>query len=169
MNPIRRLRRSSGLTQAELADLARTSQPAIAAYEAGRKSPSLSTLRRLAEAAGVELVIDFQPPLTREERRSLALHRALARKLEENPAEVIGRARSVLATMQSRHPGASRHLAIWEQLLDGPHEELAEVMLDHGSLARELRHVTPFGGVLSARERAEVYGAFREAERGEGA
>jgi hypothetical protein len=31
--------------------------------------------------------------------------------------------------------------------------------------ARELRHVTPFAGVLTARERAEVYRTFARSER----
>ena len=49
MNAIRLLRDLGNLTQAELAEAAGTSQPTIAAYEAGRKSPTLRTLRRLAE------------------------------------------------------------------------------------------------------------------------
>jgi hypothetical protein len=40
------------------------------------------------------------------------------------------------------------------------------LLTDHDPWARELRHVTPFGGVLSAAERAEVYRAFaRDAKR----
>lgn len=165
MNTVRRLRRDAGLTQAELADRAGTSQPAIAAYEAGRKSPSLATLRRLADAAGLEVVVDFQRPLTREELRSLALHEAIARKVDEAPAEAVAQAWVVLRRMQAANPGASRLLDIWERLLEGPPGELAAVLLDRGPLARELRHVTPFAGILSAKERAQVYRAFRAREQ----
>lgn len=165
MNTVRRLRRDAGLTQAELADRAGTSQPAIAAYEAGRKSPSLATLRRLAGAAGLEVVVDFQRPLTREELRSLALHEAIAGKLDETPAEVVAQARIVLRRMQVGNPDASRLLGVWERLLEGPPGELATVLLDRGPLARELRHTTPFAGVLSAKERAEVYRAFQASEQ----
>jgi predicted nucleotidyltransferase/DNA-binding XRE family transcriptional regulator len=48
---------TSGLTQAELAARAGTSQAAIARYESDRVSPSVSTLERVLRAAGVELVI----------------------------------------------------------------------------------------------------------------
>lgn len=160
-----RLRGESGLTQAELADRAGTSQPTIAAYEAGRKSPSVATLERLATAAGRELAIDFPRAMTREERRSLALHGAIARRLDENPTSVIDQARRVLRKMRALHPGASRLLDIWGRLLDGPPEHLAQVLRDRSPLARELRHVTPFAGVLSAEERADVYRAFRESEQ----
>lgn len=165
MDTVRRLRSESGLTQTELAERARTSQPAIAAYETGRKSPTLATLERLASAAGRELAIGFHPPMTREERRSLALHEAIARKLRENPAAVVGQAWVVLERMRARHPGAARLLDIWAGLLDGPHEHLVDVLCDSAPLARELRHVTPFAGVLSAKERADTYRAFRESEQ----
>lgn len=117
----------------------------------GGRRPSLATLRRLARAAGLEVVVDFQRPLTREERRSLALHEAIARRLDADPTAVVARARVVLGRMQAAHPGASRLLEIWGRLLEGPHEDLTAVLLDRGPLARELRHVTPFAAILSAR------------------
>ncbi len=45
----------AGLTQAELARRAGTVQSAIAAYEAGRRQPTLPTLYRLLAAAGFDL------------------------------------------------------------------------------------------------------------------
>ena len=50
-----RVRKRAGLTQAELARRAGTSQPVISAYEHGRRDPSIETLRRLVRAAGAEL------------------------------------------------------------------------------------------------------------------
>lgn len=38
------------------------------------------------------------------------------------------------------------------------------VLADPSEWARELRHVSPFGGVLSARERLAVYRAFAREE-----
>ena len=52
MNLAARLRRSTGLTQAALAELAGTSQPTIAAFES-RSVQSLRTIERLASAAGL--------------------------------------------------------------------------------------------------------------------
>lgn len=55
---LRDARLSAGLTQGELAERARTSQPAVAAYESGRRTPVLSTLSRLLAACGREVVLD---------------------------------------------------------------------------------------------------------------
>jgi transcriptional regulator with XRE-family HTH domain len=52
---LRDARRRSGLTQAELARRAGTSQATISAYEHGRKEPSVETLGRLLAACGVRL------------------------------------------------------------------------------------------------------------------
>jgi transcriptional regulator with XRE-family HTH domain len=52
---ITRARRRAGLTQAELARRAGTSQPVISAYEHGRRDPGVETLRRLVRATGAEL------------------------------------------------------------------------------------------------------------------
>jgi predicted nucleotidyltransferase/DNA-binding XRE family transcriptional regulator len=54
---IRDARRAAGLSQAELARRAGTSQPAIARYESGDTSPSVVTLDRLLRAAGRRLVL----------------------------------------------------------------------------------------------------------------
>jgi transcriptional regulator with XRE-family HTH domain len=56
------IRRRRGLTQAELAKRAGTSQPVVSAYEHGRRDPSISTLRRLVEASGERLVLDAMLP-----------------------------------------------------------------------------------------------------------
>lgn len=52
-------RRDAGLTQAELAQKIGTTQSAIARLEAGRISPSITTLRRYAEATGHQLRVSF--------------------------------------------------------------------------------------------------------------
>jgi transcriptional regulator with XRE-family HTH domain len=164
MNPIRLLRELGNLTQAELAEAAGTSQPTIAAYEAGRKSPTLRTLRRLAETAGFEATIGFHKPMTREERRSLHLHRAIARRLERSPEEVLAKARETLALMRSKHPKADQLLRQWEVILDRPVSDLLPALTDPSPQGRELRQVTPFAGVLTAEERTEAYQSFRKEE-----
>lgn len=165
MSTVRRLREIAHLTQAELAERAGTSQPTIAAYEAGRKSPTLRTMDRLAHAAGQDVVVSFVPSLTREDRRSLALHQAIAEKLRRDPEVVLERARRNLRQMIDLHPGARPLLEDWVQILERPLEEIVDVMVDPRPHARELRQVTPFAGVLSAAERARVYSDFAERER----
>jgi transcriptional regulator with XRE-family HTH domain len=164
VNIVRDLRERSGLTQRQLAELGGTSQPTIAAYEAGSKSPNLKTVERLARSVGLEAVVDFVPPLTREDRRSLALHRAIARRLEQSADLTLARARATLEKMASQNPGAAPVLSRWRVLLDRPVEEIVEVLADPRPSARELRHVTPFAGVLSAAERAAVLREFAVTE-----
>lgn len=164
MNAVYELRQRLGITQAELADMAKTSQPTIAAYESGRKSPTLRTLHRMALTAGFDIVFQLVPPMTREERRSLHLHRAIAEKLRTSPKEVIARARKNLGKMLAQHPHATSLLHEWQHLLDLPPKQVVEAMLDRAPHASELRHITPFAGVLSNSERATAYSSFRRIE-----
>jgi DNA-binding XRE family transcriptional regulator len=53
-------RMQHNLTQEQLAQLMGTSAPAISRLESGTHVPSLTTLSRLAEAAGERLVIGFE-------------------------------------------------------------------------------------------------------------
>ena len=165
MNWIRTLRERAALTQAAFAHAGGTSQPTVAAYEAGRKSPTVNTVRRLAGALGLEAVVSYQPPLTREERRSLELHRAIAVRLRDDPERVLALARQNLARMRLRAEGPSQLLREWEVLLDRPLLALLPLLADPDPWARELRQVTPFAGVLSAAERAAVYRQFANAEQ----
>jgi DNA-binding XRE family transcriptional regulator len=56
-----RARTKANLSQAELANKIGTTQSAIARLEGGGVSPSLSTLRRYAEATGSKLEINLVP------------------------------------------------------------------------------------------------------------
>lgn len=74
-------RRAAGLTQAELAERAGTSQPVISAYERGHREPTVPTLRRLLAAAGVQLELsarastasDLTPPADEHEHAARLL------------------------------------------------------------------------------------------------
>jgi len=68
---LRHVRRRRGLTQAELARRAGTSQPVISAYEHGRRDPTFRTLERLVGAGGERLqigagVVADRPPPARD-------------------------------------------------------------------------------------------------------
>jgi transcriptional regulator with XRE-family HTH domain len=58
---LRSARRRAGLSLRELAARAETSHSALAAYEAGRKVPTVETLDRIVRAAGYELDIELTP------------------------------------------------------------------------------------------------------------
>lgn len=58
---IRDARAGAGMTQRQLALLAGTSQPTLAAYESGSKSPSVRTLDRIIRSAGQTLAVQLVP------------------------------------------------------------------------------------------------------------
>ena len=55
MNVVRFARLRAGLTQAQLAQRARISQPALARIEAGRVTPRVDTIQRLLRECGMAL------------------------------------------------------------------------------------------------------------------
>ena len=61
---LQKARREAGLTQAELAARAGTTQSVVSAYESGHRQPAIPTLAALVDAAGCELVISVRrsPP-----------------------------------------------------------------------------------------------------------
>lgn len=161
MNPVPTLRAVTGWTQARLASSAGTSQPTIAAYESGTKSPTWRTVEQLAHAAGLACYPFVGPPMSRDQARSLALHEAIVSRLMADPQTVVAAARRNLAVMRGVNPRAGALLDEWSTALDRPPGELASRMLDPSESARELRQVTPFAGVLTTRQRTHVYRAFR--------
>lgn len=165
MNPIRELRLSTGLTQQELANAGGTSQSAIAAYESGSKSPTLRTVDNLAASLGMEIVVSFVSRMSREDRRSLAFHRAIAALVERDAEPAISRAVQNLARLSELHPHAVALLDRWREWLELPPGQLVAKMLDPGLEAREMRQVSPFSGMLSAQTRAGILRRFRREER----
>ena len=141
--------------------MAGTSQSAIAAYETGAKSPTLRTIENLANSLDLEMVTTYMPRLTRADHRSLAFHRAIAEILDKSPAPALCRARGNLKKLARMHAGASMLLNRWTTWLGLPVEELISNMLDPFPLAREMRQVSPFSGLLSAEHRARILRQFR--------
>lgn len=101
--------------------------------------------------------------LSREERRSLWLHRAIAGRVAADPATTLAHARHNLEVMTAAHPRghAAAMLAEWRALLDGPVEAVLDVLCSRDRRAVDLRQNTPFAGVLDDRERSAVLSAFR--------
>ncbi len=58
---VARLRIKLGLTQSQLAEMVGTKQPSIARLENGEGSPSLSFLKKVAEALGAEVKVRLIP------------------------------------------------------------------------------------------------------------
>lgn len=97
--------------------------------------------------------------------RSLALHEVIAQRLLDDPDALIRRARETLVLMMERHPGAAPLLSEWDAILSRPASEVADTLVDPRQRSRELREVTPFAGILSPAERAEIDRRFAASER----
>jgi len=54
-------RLKAGLTQRQLADRLGVTQPVVAAYESGRRQPTVPTLMRFLSAAGFDLCMSLAP------------------------------------------------------------------------------------------------------------
>src|ERR1700730_7874057 len=54
-------RLKAGLTQQQLADRLTVTQPVVAAYESGRRQPTVQTLMRIVSAAGFDLRLSLTP------------------------------------------------------------------------------------------------------------
>lgn len=166
-NAVKKLRQRQGLSQQALAKVVGSSQPTIAMYESDKKSPTLSTLKRMANEMGFEVNVEFIPTLTREDRRSLFYHQKVAELLKKVPAIVIKKAEKNLKALKVKHSDAHVLFDEWSAWLRLPLDELINRLLDPGLFARDMRQVSPFAGVLSAKERAQIIRQFKKEERDE--
>ena len=152
------------MTQQELADAAGTSQPTVAAYESGAKSPTWRTVERIASSVGLACYPTVGTALTRDQGRSLFLHAAIAKELVARGTEVLDIARENIFRMRSANPHASPLLDEWEWILQGAFNQIAAYMLDPSDHGRDLRQVSPFAGVLAPAQRVAAYRSFRSAK-----
>lgn len=100
--------------------------------------------------------------MTRDQLRSLWLNRAVADKLVSDPAAVIAIGRRNLAKLRQVHTQGPvvESFDKWEKLLDGPVASIVAVLTSEADDAIQLRQNSPFAGVLSPAERADVLSAF---------
>lgn len=163
MNLVQTIRAVAGMTQSELAESAQTSQPTVAAYETGSKSPTWRTVERIAGSVGLGCYPLVGTPFTRDQARSMALHTEISQELRKQGREAIEIARRNVSRMREQNPHASLLLEEWERILAGTTDQIVARMLDPGEHGHALRQVTPFAGVLSPAKRAAVYRSFRGA------
>jgi hypothetical protein len=98
-------------------------------------------------------------PHDRLERRSLALHRAIAAKLRARP-ELLTIARENIQHWSAQGGRSQPYLDTWRAILDQPLEEILRVIAEDSPRMTDLRQSAPFAGVLDPRERWHVYDTF---------
>ena len=101
--------------------------------------------------------------LTRDQERSLWLHRAVLAELVEDPEGVLARVRGNLQRLRAQHPDrgmTARWLGHWQVVLDAGVDAVADVLTSQGPVALELRQNSPFAGVISEEARSRVLASF---------
>ena len=102
---------------------------------------------------------------TRDQRKSLWLHTAVAGRLVTDPNRALRQARANLRRMREAHARPSPWLRRWEHLIDEGPEKVVRALIADTPEASELRQNSPFAGVLTAPERSRALEAFRAAEQ----
>ena len=92
------------------------------------------------------------------DRRSLALDRAIAQRLREQP-KLFHRVKSTLERwIRQRQASVPPVLLEWQEILDNwPLEKVLELLNSSDERARRLRQSSPFCGILSPEERLAVF------------
>jgi excisionase family DNA binding protein len=122
---------------------------------------TVGTHRRIRRA-DVEALRTRTQRLTRDQRRSLWLAYAVAGRIVADPHRATNLARRNLERMRASTRGqARRWLDEWEDLLNGPIDELLATLVSPSPRGRELRQNSPFAGLLSEAERAKVLDAWK--------
>jgi excisionase family DNA binding protein len=149
------------LTTGEVAVLLRSSrQHVVDLCERGMLAYIKAGTHRRVRRADIEAIL--RPPLTRDQLKSLWLHRAVAGRLVADPDAVLGRARNNLAQLRRVHADgrAAKWLDQWQATLDEGVEAVLEVLTSRAPHAVELRQNSPFAGVLTEADRQAVLAAF---------
>ena len=92
------------------------------------------------------------------EERSLDLHREIAAKILDDPA-VIEAARARVRAWRSNGTVHRHYVDAWEEVLARDAREVGAFLVDPSETARELRQVSPFGGILDPRTRWRIHEA----------
>ncbi|MBU0677991.1 MAG: hypothetical protein KJ626_07720 [Verrucomicrobia bacterium] len=90
------------------------------------------------------------------DNRSLALARAVVQKIDADPERLgLERARHVCRRWLER--GSSSACREWLTILSQSWPEIREVLLDESERGKRLRQSNPFCGIISPRERWQLY------------
>ena len=87
--------------------------------------------------------------------------RAIVAKIDQDPARKgLAKARATCGRWYRERPlGAAKE---WLEILDRPWEQVREVLIDESEEGRRLRQSDPFCGILTPRERWQIYREYSE-------
>ena len=97
------------------------------------------------------------------DRRSLALARAIVAQIDGDLARVgLARARVLCQRWYQQCPEPAHKE--WLEELERPWEEIRCVLLDDSETGQRLRQSSPFCGILTPRQRWQIYRSFAQDE-----
>ena len=99
-------------------------------------------------------------PTDRASRRSLHMHRAVARRLARQ-ADLLGVARKRLDDLRRINPHGAVYHNRWSELLDGPIELLLRTLVEDSTYAETLRKESPFTTLVTPEERRSAFAAIQ--------
>jgi len=129
------------------------------AYRKRKRDAGLKSIRRWEpeEGSGKRRFSDHRIL----DARSLAMHCKIAQKITRDP-ELLNKAKANLERWSAKSKGPQpQYLCEWQQILERPWPEIAELITSMSEDATRLRSSSPFAGVLTAIERDQIYEAFR--------
>src|ERR1700683_3909012 len=100
----------------------------------------------------------------RLDRRSLALHRAIAGKLRADPA-LIAIAHENLDRWSLARGRSQPYWDAWREILSHPLPYVLERMVEDSERMTAMRQATPVAGVLGPKERCAIYEQFEQKAR----
>lgn len=172
LSSIKRARISQGLSVREFSRRLGVTPGAVSQMERSEAAGKIGvgTLRGALAILGEDLVVTTQrrrdkplsrhraPFARREDRVTYELHRAVAKKIIDDPEPVLSLVPDNLEKMRRnvRGPLLERWLAEWESLVRGPIGNLIQVMLGEDNEAKEMRQNSPFSGALTQAERLDA-------------
>lgn len=164
---IRRARVRAGVGVRELARLLGVTAAAVTDWERSeeRGTAQLNTIRRALAILGEQVLVGSRRvvPVTssatlerREERVALELHRAVAKKLLDDPAAVLAVVPPNIERLRGQVRGSIAHswLDEWAELAElRSVGGLVDVMVGTDPRSTDMRQSSPFLGVLTQAER----------------
>ncbi len=118
-------------------------------------APTMTRRRDAARRLGIDDLGSHgkRDPHDRAQARSLAYHRAVARRLGK---PMVDEARHTLFRWGEQGRIDRRYAERWGRLLDRPLPEIRRALVDRSEEASDLRQNSPFAGVLSEPERRRI-------------
>lgn len=136
-----------------------TAAERMRAYRKRKRDAGLKSVRRWEpeEGVGTRRYSDHRIL----DARSLAMHCKIAQKITRDP-NLLNIAKTNLERWSSKSKDPQpQYLREWEQILERPWPEIAELITSMSEEATRLRSSSPFAGVLTTAERDQIYEAFR--------